>query len=120
APAASAHPRRRGGAKGRAARCLPGRSGDHREGLVIARVGALVALLVVAVAAPEPALALRPIPNTTGAVHVWDDQLPDSMSDAQIRFVARHVDGTQKVSLQTARRLRVANRGFLVLYYRLG
>jgi hypothetical protein len=69
---------------------------------------------------PGGALALRPIPNTTGAVHVWDDQLPDSMSDAQIRFVARHVDGTQKVSLQSARRLRAVNPGFLVLYYRLG
>jgi hypothetical protein len=42
------------------------------------------------------------------------------MTDAQIRFVARHVDGTQKVSLRTARRLRAVNPGFLVLYYRLG
>jgi hypothetical protein len=42
------------------------------------------------------------------------------MTPAQIRFVARHVDGTQKGSLSTARRLRALNRGFLVLYYRLG
>jgi hypothetical protein len=79
---------------------------------------ALVAAL--ALAAPAAAQGRRPIPNTDGAVHVWDDQLPDSMTPAQIRFVARHVDGTQKVSRQTAHRLRAFKRGFLVLYYRLG
>jgi Hypothetical glycosyl hydrolase family 15 len=42
------------------------------------------------------------------------------MTDAQLRFVATHIDGTQKVSLQTAQRLRAINPGFLVLYYRLG
>jgi hypothetical protein len=42
------------------------------------------------------------------------------MTPAQVRFVARHVDGTQKVSLATARRLRSIDPGFLVLYYRLG
>jgi hypothetical protein len=69
---------------------------------------------------PSVAGARRPTPDTTAAVHVWDDQLPDSMTDAQIRFVAQHVDGTQKVSLQTAQRLRAVNPGFLVLHYRLG
>ena len=79
---------------------------------------ALVALA--ALGAPHLAWALRPIPETSAAVHVWDDQLPDSMTDAQVRFVARHVDGTQKVSRQTAARLRAVNPGFLVLHYRLG
>lgn len=69
---------------------------------------------------PSSALALRPIPNTNGAIHVWDDQLPDAMSDAQVAFVANHIDGTQKISLDTANRLRAVNPGFLVLYYRLG
>ena len=64
--------------------------------------------------------ARRPIPDTTTAVHVWDDQLPDSMTEAQVRFVATHIDGTQKVSLQTAERLRAVDPGFLVLHYRLG
>lgn len=73
-----------------------------------------------ALAVAPTASALRPIPDTTAAIHVWNDQLPDSMTDAQIRFVASHVDGTQKVSLQTARRLRAINSGFLVLHYRLG
>jgi hypothetical protein len=75
---------------------------------------------VVALAAPSAASALRSIPDTTGAIHVWQDQLPDSMTPAQLRFVATHVDGTQKVSLQTARALRAYNPGFLVLHYRLG
>lgn len=79
-----------------------------------------IAVAAAALASVTPASALRPIPDTTSAVHVWQDQLPDSMTDAQLRFTARHVDGTQKVSLQTARRLRAINRGFLVLHYRLG
>ncbi len=58
----------------------------------------------VALAAPGGASALRTIPDTTGVIHVWQDQLPDSMTPAQVRFVAGHVDGTQKVSLQTAER----------------
>ncbi len=80
-------------------------------------------MAVVAAAAPGSAFALgvrAPIPDTSAAVHVWDDQLPDTMTDAQVQFVARHIDGTQKVSLQTARRLRRVNPGFLVLHYRLG
>ncbi|HZU60252.1 MAG TPA: hypothetical protein VE983_04760, partial [Solirubrobacteraceae bacterium] len=79
---------------------------------------ALVVALIALGLAP-PALARRPIPNTSGAIHVWNDQLPDSMTAAQIAFVAAHVDGTQKVSLQTARRLRSHKPGFLVLHYRL-
>src|SRR4051812_49905318 len=68
-----------------------------------------------------PAAARRAIPDTTAAIHVWSDQLPDDMTPAQVAFVARHVDGTQKVSRATAARLRAAgNPGFLVLHYRLG
>jgi putative glycosyl hydrolase-like family 15 (GHL15) protein len=80
----------------------------------------LILALALALALPASALARRPIPDTSAAVHVWDDQLPDSMTDAQVRFVARHIDGTQKVSRQTADRLRAVNPGFLVLHYRLG
>jgi hypothetical protein len=78
------------------------------------------AMLLGTLLAATPAVALRPIPNTRSAIHVWDDQLPDDMTPAQISFVARHVDGTQKVSLQTAKRLRARNARFLVLHYRLG
>jgi hypothetical protein len=86
----------------------------------VALRGAGSVVVTAALAWPAAALALRPIPNTGDAVHVWNDQLPDSMTDAQVRFVATHVDGTQKVSLQTARRLRALDPGFLVLHYRLG
>jgi hypothetical protein len=81
---------------------------------------AVLALILFA-ALPAPASARRAIPDTTGAIHVWSDQLPDDMTAAQVAFVARHVDGTQKVSRQTAGRLRAAgDPGFLVLHYRLG
>jgi hypothetical protein len=73
-----------------------------------------------ALACPNSAAAQRPIPDTSTGVHVWQDQLPDDMTDAQVRFEASHVDGTQKVSLQTATRLRSINPNFLVLHYRLG
>jgi hypothetical protein len=84
------------------------------------RAGLIALTLLVAGALPATAMARRAIPDTSDAVHVWDDQLPDSMTAAQIRFVATHIDGTQKVSLQTARSLRAYDPGFLVLHYRLG
>ena len=79
-----------------------------------------LAVAVALLAGAPAAAARRPIPDTSGAVHVWQDQLPDSMTAAQIRFVAQHVDGTQKVSRQTAAALRGIHPGFLVLHYRLG
>ncbi len=79
-----------------------------------------IAVFAFAMVVPVSAQALRRIPDTSAAVHVWEDQLPDSMTAAQVRFLARHIDGTQKVSLQTARRLRAYDPGFLVLHYRLG
>jgi Hypothetical glycosyl hydrolase family 15 len=85
-----------------------------------ARSVTLAAITATAAATlPQGADARRTIPDTTAAVNVWEDQLPDSITGAQVRFLARHVDGTQKVSLQTAERLRAVNPGFLVLHYRL-
>jgi putative glycosyl hydrolase-like family 15 (GHL15) protein len=95
----------------------------RRDARRLRRVSAhlLILALALALALASPTIALgRSIPDTSTTVHVWDDQLPDSMTDAQVRFVAGHVDGTQKVSRQTAERLRVVNPGFLVLHYRLG
>ena len=83
------------------------------------RCGAAIVLALALWPTPA-ALARRSIPDTSSSVAVWNDQLPDSMTDAQVRFVATHVDGTQKVSQQTARRLRAINPRFLVLHYRLG
>ncbi|MGN6867110.1 MAG: putative glycoside hydrolase [Solirubrobacteraceae bacterium] len=92
----------------------------RRDARRLRRVSADVLILALALALPASALARRPIPDTSTGVHVWEDQLPDSMTDAQVRFVAGHVDGTQKVSRQTAQRLRAIDPGFLVLHYRLG
>ncbi|MFL5822542.1 MAG: putative glycoside hydrolase [Solirubrobacteraceae bacterium] len=85
------------------------------------RVFILTAALVglAALGLASPAMARRPIPNTDGAIHVWNDQLPDDMTAAQVSFEAGHVDGTQKVSLHTAKRIRTHHPGFLVLHYRL-
>jgi|GraSoiStandDraft_4_1057263.scaffolds.fasta_scaffold43884_1 hypothetical protein len=42
------------------------------------------------------------------------------MSEAQVRFAARHYDGAQKLLRSQAARLRAVNPHFLVLHYRLG
>src|SRR3954467_6325565 len=79
-----------------------------------------IALLALA-CVPAPAAARRAIPDTPGAIQLFTAQLPDDMTAAQVAFVARPVDGTQKVSRRTAGRLRAAgNPGLLVLHYRLG
>jgi hypothetical protein len=84
-----------------------------RRSLVISMVLALVA------AAPAEA-ELRPLPDTSSGVHVWNDQFTNGMTGAQVRFVARHEDGTQKIGPRDAARLRRHNRRFQVLHYRLG
>ncbi len=84
------------------------------------RAASTLLVLALALAAPAAASARRAFPDTDNGIHVFDDQLPDSMSAAQIRFVADHVDGSQKIALATARALRAVNAGFLVLHYRLG
>jgi hypothetical protein len=78
---------------------------------------AAVALLLVLAA---PAAARRPFPDTRDRVHVFNDQLATGMTPAQERFVARHEDGTQKITAAAVARLRRYNPGFLVLHYRLG
>src|SRR5690348_13490255 len=62
----------------------------------------------------------RPWPSTASGIHVFNDQLASGMSDAQVRFAARHYDGTQKMVRSEADRLRATNPRFLILHYRLG
>lgn len=62
----------------------------------------------------------RPWPDTTRGIHVFNDQLPERMTDAQVRFCATHYAGSQKVIRAEADRLRAANPAFLILHYRLG
>jgi hypothetical protein len=66
-----------------------------------------------------PIAASRPFPDTSARIAILTDQLPDTMSDAQIRFAARHYVGTQKLTLKQSRPIRAVNPAFLVLHYHL-
>ena len=62
----------------------------------------------------------RSWPDTTAGVHVFNDQLTEGMSNAQVQFAATHYAGTQKMVRSEADRLRAYNPNFLILHYRLG
>ncbi|MCZ7568368.1 MAG: putative glycoside hydrolase [Ardenticatenaceae bacterium] len=69
----------------------------------------------------RPGGAVRPLPDTTDGIHVWNDQLATwSMSEAQFQFAATHYVGSQKIIRSHADRLRAYNPNFLILHYRLG
>lgn len=71
--------------------------------------------------APTPGVGgMRPWPNTTSGIHVFNDQIATVLSDAQWQFAATHYAGTQKMPLPEANRLRAINPDFLILHYRLG
>ena len=65
---------------------------------------------------------VRPWPDTTAGIHVFNDQITQlrDLSDAQIRFVASHYAGAQKMVRGDADLLRALNPNFLILHYRLG
>src|SRR4051794_33211995 len=81
---------------------------------------AATALLLLAAVSARAATRARPWPNSASGIHVFNDQLASGMSDAQVRFAARHYDGAQKLLRSEAGRLRAVNPRFLVLHYRLG
>ncbi|HPH97955.1 MAG TPA: putative glycoside hydrolase [Anaerolineaceae bacterium] len=62
----------------------------------------------------------RPWPDTTSGIHVFNDQLPGSMSQTLLQFSATRYAGTQKMTRSTADQLRAINPDFLILHYRLG
>ena len=81
----------------------------------------IVVLLLSAALLAAPADAkLRPIPDTSGRIAVWNDQYSLPLTDAQVRFLARANAGTQKIPPAEADRFRRVNPRFLVLHYRLG
>jgi Hypothetical glycosyl hydrolase family 15 len=80
----------------------------------------LAALALFAVLAAAADAKLRPIPDTSDRIRVWNDQYSLPLSDAQVRFLARNNAGTQKIPPAEADRFRRVNPGFLVLHYRLG
>ena len=69
---------------------------------------------------PPAVGSVRPWPDTTRGVHVFNDQLNSNMSDAQVQFSATHYAGCQKMTRSQADRLRAVNPSFLILHYRLG
>jgi hypothetical protein len=83
-------------------------------------VSSLLCLAVAASTVPAAEAKLRPLPDTSNGVHVWNDQFTNGMTGAQVRFIARHEDGTQKIGPRDAARLRRHNPRFQVLHYRLG
>ncbi len=68
----------------------------------------------------EPRLVPSFFPATTDGIHVIEDQLPGGLSDAMVRFVATHTDGTQKQLLNQTNQFRAINPDFTVLHYQLG
>lgn len=78
----------------------------------------LAAILILG--APRfPTAASRGFPDTSTRIAILMDQLPSTMSDAQMRFAATHYVGAQKLSLPLSRPIRKVNPAFLVLHYHL-
>jgi len=71
-------------------------------------------------AIPEPPLSQDFFPSTTTGIHVFEDQLPGGMSNAVVRFLATHTDGTQKQTSSEIAQLRVINPNYTLLHYQLG
>ena len=65
------------------------------------------------------AAAARPWPDATSRIVVFADQLPGSLSEAQRRFAATRLAGTQKMLRSEIRALRAYNANFLCLHYQL-
>ena len=79
----------------------------------------LLAATLILGASRFPPAARRPFPDTSTRIAILTDQLPTTMSDAQMRFAATHYVGTQKLSLNLSRPIRKVNPAFLVLHYHL-
>lgn len=79
----------------------------------------VLAGIAVAMGGAAPAHA-RPFPSSSKSVVVFNDQVSERLSDEQARFVATRYGGSQKQRRSFTRRLRVHNRDYCVLHYRLG
>lgn len=80
---------------------------------------ALLAVSFLCLAAAAQADKPRLFPDTRDRIVIFEDQLPSSMTDAQVRFAATHYAGSQKMSRTWTRRLRALNPNFLMLHYQL-
>jgi hypothetical protein len=82
---------------------------------------ALTAVLLVFLTQIETAQSgTRPWPDTTAGIGVFADQLPSSLTEAQRRFAALHLVGTQKQLASNLRAIRAYNPYFLCIHYQLG
>lgn len=63
--------------------------------------------------------AARTWPDSSAAIVSFADQLPSGMTEAQKRFAAQHLAGTQKQTVSEIRALRAYNTNFLCLHYQL-
>src|SRR5262245_45761574 len=69
----------------------------------------------------EERTLLSYFPLTTYGIHVFEDQLPGlSSTDPLVQFLATHVDGTQKQTLNQINLYRAINPNFTLLHYQLG
>lgn len=84
-----------------------------------AAVGAAALAAAITLGAPTAALA-RPFPLAADRIVVFNDQVSEQLTDAQLRFVATRYGGSQKQSRSFARRLRAQDPGYCILHYRLG
>ena len=86
----------------------------------------LLSVVILLLAALNSAKAQQPaqdsvFPMTTDGIHVFNDQIDvQNLTDVQIAFAATHYDGAQKLTRDSAERLRALNPNFVVLHYRLG
>ncbi|MFZ4849823.1 MAG: putative glycoside hydrolase [Caldilinea sp.] len=67
-----------------------------------------------------PTAVVRTWPDTRDGIHVFNDQLLPTLSDAQWQFAATHYAGVQKMTRPDADTLRSYNPDLLILHYRLG
>lgn len=71
------------------------------------------------VPSPDVPQPHRAFPDTSATIAILADQLPGGLTAAQQRVVADRFVGSQKLTLDQSRPLRVLNPGFLVLHYHL-
>ncbi len=62
----------------------------------------------------------REFPESSDKIQVFVDQLPGTMSEERMRFVAEHYVGTQKMLPEQVDAIRRYNPNFIMLHYRLG
>ena len=82
-------------------------------------VGALIRPLFLMLILAHPALGQRPFPDSADRILIFTDQLPTQLSTEQLKFVASHYVGTQKMPPSWTVKVRAINPNFIVLHYQL-